>query len=762
MPRNLTAAFQAIAASKGCAPYQVLEVDWLINGVVTPTYYLDRPATAFNNNDGKRAPTSGVDGNVLVMSWPSISLSLKEGQVGATDQTQIVLNDQNGILTSQLSSTEQQRQIIKIWRMFDDSTVQWGRDNALMLSGIIRPFSWTGQDNQITLSIGDLGPLLAKSISFPASASIFKGSGSGATLTPFPPASTDKQLPLAWGLANRVEAVCVQAPWMTHITQNTDGSNPITVNIADDPNDLGLDGTGATAYQSYLGTDLMSVTFHQSSSPGTGTSTATISAVWNPVIATAVIMGTVDGSGAPRLIMQDQYILPAQYGDTLANYVGAGTPVKIVSETLGNVSTTLASIIVNDPWEGWYVFKIADPGGTIVPNLKPGDHIKFLSSNPGQRAWPTGTMLREYGGSSVYVANALPSKNVVKVEGFGTLADAAGNTRKDFVILGNYAQTVINGSSTTTLTGGGLTVNLNDHTWNNPQGTLLGQNVTTISFPNGTPRDLNNQLDDDRIWVTLMGVEDKGDSTGNLITNPALVVLQYLENPHLMDVVPASINLASFTAAVTALAGYYCGFAQVEAADGLSLLQHICSLCHSVLFFDQGEANMVVLSDSPGTIRWTGDTTARDNLLQGSLSQSESSVDDVINDLTFKWRPFWDDKTGQKLLDSKNVKLTSIAVFGRIAKEINPCDIYWRRQDVAAERDWWLNHLSSIFRYVTFQCFLDALILQPGDWISVTWIDGGGRNLFGGPKAMQVTKTTDTGKDGIVQIEARYVQFTYT
>ena len=183
--------------------------------------------------------------------------------------------------------------------------------------------------------------------------------------------------------------------------------------------------------------------------------------------------------------------------------------------------------------------------------------------------------------------NSLPSKGVVKVEGFGTIADQAGNT-KDFIVLGNYQETIIAGSAVTRLIGGGLTVNLNDNTWNNPPGTGLGRNVTSVTFPGGVPRDINTSLDDDRIWVTLEGVEDVGNSTGNLITNPALVILQYLEHSTLMFGDPASINLASFAAAATALAGYSCGFAQIESADGLSLLQHIASLCHSVLFFDQG------------------------------------------------------------------------------------------------------------------------------------------------------------------------------
>jgi hypothetical protein len=56
------------------------------------------------------------------------------------------------------------------------------------------------------------------------------------------------------------------------------------------------------------------------------------------------------------------------------------------------------------------------------------------------------------------------------------------------------------------------------------------------------------------------------------------------------------------------------------------------------------------------------------------------------------WRSRWDDITGKKLLESHNAKLTSIAAFGRVSRELNPVDLYWRRSDVAAERDWWLDH----------------------------------------------------------------------
>jgi hypothetical protein len=109
-------------------------------------------------------------------------------------------------------------------------------------------------------------------------------------------------------------------------------------------------------------------------------------------------------------------------------------------------------------------------------------------------------------------------------------------------------------------------------------------------------------------------VEDEG-SRGNLVTNPAHIVFEYLENPYLMNLAPASVNTASFTAAPGALAGYACGFAQLEAADGLALLRHITQLCHSVLLFDQGQADLIVLSDLPDTIQAAFECMTSDNLL---------------------------------------------------------------------------------------------------------------------------------------------------
>src|SRR5487761_1145221 len=155
MPRSFTANFLAQAKSKSARPYEVLEVDW--GGTTGTVFYLDRSAASFVNNDGHRLPASGVDANVLVTQWPAVSLLLKEGAVGATDQTQVTLDDAAGALTAILNSQEQQRRLVRLWRMFDDPSCVWGTDNALILTGCLRPFDWTAKDNQLVLKIGDLG-----------------------------------------------------------------------------------------------------------------------------------------------------------------------------------------------------------------------------------------------------------------------------------------------------------------------------------------------------------------------------------------------------------------------------------------------------------------------------------------------------------------------------------------------------------------------------------------------------------------------------
>lgn len=732
MPRSFTSNFTTAAASKSAKPYMVMQIDW--GGATGTKYYLDRASDSFSAT-GTRVPASGI-GASLVMQWPAIGVALNESQVGAEDQTQVVLNDASGEITSILALEEKQRKLVSIWRMFDDDDVVWSTDAALMGVYCLKPFNWTSQDNQITLNLGDLGPLLAKSISFIANSTIF---------TNVPVESQDKNIPLCWGLAQRVEALLISRPWETKILQGVTGSESQTVEIDNHPSELGI--TDGATVDAWLGADKVSATFHQSATPDTVKSTVDIASTGTIVQTRGVVESTFQTGSDKYLVVAD--VLRYR----LADYVLVGDSVMVLTAS-GWSTTTVTQIIQDSPWYGFNQLKLAD--STIMANITPSTPLRFLLPTTNTRSWAPGTFLRALNEQYIYAANALPSKGVIKVEGYGTISDDSGSTRKDFIPLGQFVgDALVGGVCTPNQFFDPFTVNLNDSTW----AATLGNNITTITFP-AAPRDYNTNLDDNRIWVTLFGVEDAGNSTGNLISNPADIILEYLQNSSLMNVASGSIDGTSFTTAETALSGFFCGFAQLEATDGLQLLQDLARQCHSCLFFDGGKAVIAVLSDTAGTIEHTFDTTTNDNMLQGQLSYTEQSVDDVVNDLNFKWRAFWDDKTGAKQLDAKQISLDSQAAFGRIAREI-PVYIYFRRADVVTELDFWLGHWASIWRNVTFTAFLDALILQPGDWIDVTWIDGGARNLFGGAQAMQVTKTTDTGKDGLIEIQARYVMFAF-
>jgi hypothetical protein len=94
--------------------------------------------------------------------------------------------------------------------------------------------------------------------------------------------------------------------------------------------------------------------------------------------------------------------------------------------------------------------------------------------------------------------------NVSRLGGFGTITDQAGNNRQGLNRARQLKADVLAGSTTQTVTGTAFAMNHDDNMWNNPPGAKVGHNFTTITLP-GSPRDLDNNLAGDRIWVTLEG-----------------------------------------------------------------------------------------------------------------------------------------------------------------------------------------------------------------------------------------------------------------
>jgi hypothetical protein len=770
--RAFTNNFLAQASNHSALPYLVLEIDW--GGPTGVQYYLDRSPTSFVNNDGHRFPAGGVS-SVLVLDWGHIGVSLKEGQIGVTDQTTVTLDDTAGAITDVLNSVDQQRRQFTIWRMFDDPSVAWNTDKGRVFTGILRPFSWTASDNRIILNLGDVGPLLAKDVSLVATDAVFDK---------LPPSSKQMSIPLVWGQSQRVEALPISVPWEARLAQGTTGLNPETVAIVDDLSDLpGV--VPETDYEAILGTDHVTVRFHQSPDPTNLPNTVTISAPGPRLVVTLWgIMWSLQTTNHFHVWTTPSGVSPWQSTWNLHELLTIGMEVHVAAH-LGLRSDikgfTLESLELARPdanagipgsdsiWgEPVWRFTLTDNGGEYLERTFYSNYGLYAANSGGDAVftfyspatiinpWPAGTLLRDADQTTVYAVNALPSLAVRLIEGFGTISDSAGASRRAFAVLGQQASSYFTGSSTATVYSDVFTVNPNDSTWSDSA--KLGRNITTITFPKA-PRELYANLDDDRIWCTVQGVDDAGDGTGELIDNPATVILNYLENPYLMGVAPSSIDADSFAAAAVALSGRSVGFAQMKTRRGLDLLQEIAMQCNSVLLFDQGVARMVVLSDTAATPVLAFDTSLQ-NYLPDSLVIDETAVEEGTNELVVPWRASWDDISGNRLREVRASKADSIAAFGPISREL-PFRLYWRRDDVEAVAGWWLDHWSTVWRTVKFTAYLDALVLQPGDWISVRWVNGSGRDLFGGAQSMMVVKVTDRAADHLVDIEARYPKFTY-
>src|SRR5258708_32359004 len=89
--RTFTANFLAQCDLKASTPYVVLEIDF--GGATGTKYYMDRPTSTLTAA-GTRAPATVEAPRVV--EWPRIELSLKEGQVGATEQCAVTLDDTGG------------------------------------------------------------------------------------------------------------------------------------------------------------------------------------------------------------------------------------------------------------------------------------------------------------------------------------------------------------------------------------------------------------------------------------------------------------------------------------------------------------------------------------------------------------------------------------------------------------------------------------------------------------------------------------------
>jgi hypothetical protein len=376
-----------------------------------------------------------------------------------------------------------------------------------------------------------------------------------------------------------------------------------------------------------------------------------------------------------------------------------------------------------------------------------------------------GNYLRPVDGDWVYAVNAFPSVEIERVEGYGDGPDQSQAGRKDFQILpAKYPITLAGdnddlGEALRFATA--WTADLTNDEWNltgGEDGTEadFGTDVTTITFPKA-PRQIFPSLDSDRIWVTLRGIDYNFNGSSTVIYNPADVLLAYLENEYLLGVPSDYRDDASFEtlAASQELVDRKVGFAQIEAKDGLTLLQDIARQCRSNIIFDQGKFSLRLLRN----VSRAWDATFRQtSILESTLVRKETPVDEMPTRITAKWRYKWDDKQQPRQRLAVNLGAEDVYKINNRALEIW---LYGEPESVDAEIAFWLERWSRIYWEVTFSTFGRALVLQPGDWIDLGYTDGTGREIVPAGTRCEVTAIKDKAPSGLVEVTCRYPKFEF-
>lgn len=864
MPRTFPAYFLDQALAQHNMPYMVLEVQW--GGAIGTKYYIDREQGTFEAV-GLRHPT--VE-NCLVVDWGVPGQSLREMQVGSVDTITVKIEDRGGALQTIFNDAPQQHRTVKVWRMFDNDFVVWPDSAGLIFVGVTKPFSYTETDNVVSFEVEDPARQLVGTVECRATRALFSSVA---------PDHEDKNIPLVWGYAERVEGVLIKKPWTTRLVQGLEVGLGLGArfDLDDHPDEIGAPvDTEIDVYVGPIDGDdraqLLRGVLRQSADKAQFPSTfeitgyggmqvydVSISAVTNagtpyagcllydPALVTNQILYHALHDGKRITIQQGDVIRSTTLGNTGTDTsnrlytpqfisfadpevnanLAVGQVVRIWYRSISfqvsaytiresnpytspftNAPVTYLDFYEDDILPADFVGRLDDfypaprmatvimgSGGINYVDLFPLtytalergvpetgmyrmtahvdlDHmaewrtlvdslpvVTFLHAGPSMNntgvvttSFEAGTTIRPVSGDWVYAVNALPSKQIVKVEGYGTAHDERNDGSKGFVLIADETTRAAGDTKVRTYTSTDWTAELNDDTWSG----TLGRNITTITFAR-SPRLTNSRLDDNRIWVSLFGIEDEGDGTGDVIYNPATVLKTYLTHPKLMNISTDYINVTSFNDAATSqeLVSRKVGFAVPDAADGLTLLQDIARQCRSSLFFDQGKFALKVLLNDPFSYSASFNEAT---VLTDSLKIQESDVYDLTSRITAHWRYRWDDK---------NPPRRRVAVNAALEEEfpVNNRELdLWLYNDplhVADELTFWLERWSRLYRNVTFTAFGRGLALQPGDWIILSYTDGTGRQIIPISTKCEVQEVKDKAPSGLFEIQARYVAFTF-
>lgn len=812
MARTFSGEFLARALEAHQRPYLVLEIDWGTEETPNVVYYLDRESDSFQAT-GTRAPTVSP---CLVVDWGVLGQTLREEHVGSVDAITIKLEDRAGEISTLLAASNKQQKTVKVWRMFDENDVVWSTHAALMFWGATKPHAYSETDNVVTMEIVDPARKLIGKYELLATRELFPN---------VPADYEGRMIPQCWGYTHRVEAICVDGPWATSTLEEASGvSLPgVQYYVNDHPDEIGAPID--TEILVNIGSNRIKGKFRLSSDKSrkpsrfqvTGLNSVnqelcTIIAVVNQGTssaqaifyprddtdprATAIYNGTVyaaftgsdgvfrvshssvgsygdDGARACTLDRAPfrQYLRPGQtlklcwqaangtvdsaetsvgqkvltvlradldpedYAGSMPGVDYWGTDANLLSAAVdSSTSETEITITVEYPGEG-DVDRVAQ-----YDSLGPGTVVKFSWEHPNWNQvanQPLSPVNYPY----VYVVNGTESRKIIKAEGYN-------ESTKRFTLIGTT--TLVEDGDGPAFTSDRWVGTLEDDRYRTVFGT--DRDVTTLVF-NRAPSLDGAPLN--RVFVTLLGTTSP---LYGFAETPGNMMLTMLRHPFLLNVDAALVNEASFQAldADVDLAGRVLGFAQTESRDALEFLQDVGRQMQTLVYFDQGKFAARVLKNESVAYAATFDETS---ILEDSLKREETDVEDLVTRLTANWQRSW---AGDRVAPTKKVAVNPGA---EEAFKINNVTIdLWVYQDplwVARELAFWLERRSRLYWKVTFTTFGRALVLQPGDWIRLKYVDGTGRVIVPEWTLCEVLEVKDKAPTGLIDVVCRYPKFTF-
>jgi len=221
-----------------------------------------------------------------------------------------------------------------------------------------------------------------------------------------------------------------------------------------------------------------------------------------------------------------------------------------------------------------------------------------------------------------------------------------------------------------------------------------GQYPTTITFKEGLSMEsLSDDGWDSEIFVTVMS------SWGS---NPAGAIQHLLE-----DYSNISVDSATFTA-VKAQVGYYpANFAVLDRPNVLTLVNDIAWQIGCAIIIRDNTAYIKNLTKEPSAIFAVNSASVELKTMSLSFTETES----IVTRLKAKWRK---DYSGDEDVEKEYIYTSNVDLFG-LKEEERDFFIYNQKELVELFADFWGYRLSNVWRKISYNTFLDGVIIDPFD-----------------------------------------------